>query len=58
MTKPHLYLLMLANSSLSFELDSWPKGKQSTEAMVLSEKKFSENSGQLPKVRSEKVEAK
>ena len=58
MTRNHLYLLMLASQSLSFKLDSWPTGKQSTEPTMLGDKKMPDNSGQLSKVRSEKVEVR
>ena len=49
MTKTHLYLLMLASSSLSFELDSWPTGKQPAKAKVPNGKKTPGNSRQLSK---------
>jgi len=54
MTKPHLYLLMLASQSLTFKLDSWPTGKQSTEAKVLGDADSSDDSGKLLEVKNEK----
>ena len=58
MTRPHLYLLMLANSSLTFELDSWPTGKHPAEAKVLDDVDFPDEAGKLSKVKNEKVKEK